>query len=147
MASSIKFLPIPAPLSAKEDDAVIRKVDDGGFPCRRCLKDGEPGEEMLLLPYNPFLGSSPYSGAGPIYIHRNNCKVYEDDGTVPEQQRQRLLALRAYDKNHMMIDAAVLDGHEIEKGAIKLFENADVDYVHVHYASPGCFAVRLDRNS
>ena len=40
-----------------------RMTADGPRPCRRCLRNAKVGEELLLLPYDPFVmaaaGSRP----------------------------------------------------------------------------------------
>lgn len=106
--------------------------------------DGKLKEEMLLLSYDPFLGDSPYSGAGPIFVHKEPCAPYQGVD-VPEQQRRRLLSLRAYDRRHMMVDAEVLQGIELQEVASRMLEDNGVEYLHVHNAKPGCFAVRVER--
>jgi hypothetical protein len=113
------------------------------------LRDGKLGEKMLLLSYDPFLGDSPYRQSGPIFIHENSeCDLAEFDETsavMPEQQRRRLLSVRAFDNNHMMVGADVTEGSQLVQSAEKSFSNDNVDYIHVHNAIPGCFAVRIDR--
>lgn len=145
----LKFTALPTPLPVGQPNALtIPVISDEGFPCRRCLQDGTPGETMLLLPYNPFPSipsPSPYAGPGPIYVHREPCTPYQCDGSVPDQQRRRLLAVRAYDKDHMMVDCAVVQGTELKGKAGELLGGDGVSFLHVHYAGPGCFAVRIDR--
>jgi hypothetical protein len=116
------------------------------FPCRRCLRDAEPGEELLLVGYDPFEVASPYSGPGPIYLHAAECAVFSGD-EVPEQQRRRLLSVRGYDASSLMTGAAVVPGTELTDAAAELFADARTAFVHVHNAGPGCFAVRLDRDA
>lgn len=143
----LNFTALPAPLIADDPKAVVKVVDEkSSAPCRRCLKDGDLGEEMLLTPYDPFLGVSPYSGPGPIFVHRNGCESYQCDGSVPDQQRRRLLSIRAYDANHMMVEFTFADG-DFEEKAEELFKNTNVEYLHAYYAGPGCFAVRVDKAS
>ena len=99
---------------------------------------------MLLLSYDPFLGDSPYSGPGPIFVHQKHCAPYQ--GTeVPEQQRRRLLSVRAYDGRHMMVGSDALQGSELEEVAGRMLGETGVEYLHVHNAKPGCFAVRVER--
>jgi len=99
---------------------------------------------MLLLSYDPFLGDSPYSGPGRIFVHQKHCTPYQ--GTeVPEQQRWRLLSVRAYNGQHMMVGSEVLHGSELEEVAGKMLGGTGVEYLHVHNAKPGCFAVRVER--
>jgi hypothetical protein len=44
-----------------------------------------------------------------------------------------------------MCDADVCDGGELAMHLSRVFADARVAYVHVHYAKPGCFACRVDR--
>lgn len=146
------LVPLPAPLPALESlpaGSVRRVVADvsPGFPCRRCLRDAAPGEEVLLLSYDPFLGSSPYRQPGPVYVHRADCTPHVSlmlaDG-VPEQLARRLLSVRAFDGAHQMREAVVTPGSAVVEAAERLFARGDVAYLHVHNAGPGCFAVRID---
>ena len=104
---------------------------------------------MLLLSYDPFLGDSPYRQPGPIFIHKTlECDLAEFNETpavLPEQQRRRLLSIRAFDSDHMMVGADVTEGTKLVQSAERFFSNDSVDYIHVHNAKPGCFAVRIDR--
>ena len=137
----MRVTPLPAPLT--DDPGAIRVLVDkpNSFPCRRCLHDAEPGETMLLLSYDPFVGASPYSGPGPIYVHDRDCTPFDGDG-VPDQLTRRLLSVRAYDESHMLVDADVIDGTSLDEAAERLMR--DASYLHVHNARPGCFAARID---
>jgi hypothetical protein len=44
-----------------------------------------------------------------------------------------------------MLDADVVDGRDIEALISRLFMNAQVDYIHAHNASRGCYSGRIDR--
>jgi Protein of unknown function (DUF1203) len=146
-ATALKIVPLPTPLPAGlgAPNTVTRTVDDpNSYPCRRCLMDGKLGEELVLLSYDPFFGTSPYRGPGPIFVHKHECNKYQSNN-IPDQQRRRQLALRGYDKNHMMQRFAVVEGTNLEDEAKEFFDNEQVDYIHVHYAAPGCFALRLER--
>jgi Protein of unknown function (DUF1203) len=138
----MRVIPLPAPLL--EDAGAVRVVADkpSSFPCRRCLQDAERGEAMLLLSYEPFLGASPYAGPGPIYVHEHDCAPFAGDG-LPEQLTRRLLSVRAYDERHMLVDAEVTEGTELEGVAQRLL-GGEAAYLHVHNARPGCFAARID---
>lgn len=138
----MRVTPLPAPLT--DDPGAIRvRVDKpNAYPCRRCLQDGEVGETMLLCSYDPFVGGSPYSGPGPIYVHDRDCAAFVGDA-IPDQLTRRLLSVRAYDDRHMLVDADVVEGVELEGTAERLLRGAT--YLHVHNARPGCFAARIDR--
>lgn len=141
------FNPLPEPLNTTQPYPAQRSVTatGTGYPCRRCLHDAQPGDTLFLLPYNPFPGTSPYTSDSPIYVHRDPCQTYICDGSVPEQQRKRQLAVRAYDAEHMMVDFHVLDGAVLAEKAETMLADPKLAYLLVYYAGPGCFAVRVDR--
>ena len=113
-------------------------------PCRRCLQDIEPGEQAVLVSYDPFRVASPYRGASPVFVHAEPCEVYVGQA-VPEQQRRRLLSVRGYDDDAMMVDSDVVEGDGLASLLDGFFADPRTSFVHVHNARPGCFAVRVDR--
>jgi Protein of unknown function (DUF1203) len=117
-----------------------------GYPCRQCLKDAEIGEELLLVSFDPFTIDSPYRSASPIFLHRAPCVPLADRRTPPPQLTSRVLSVRSFDAHALMIDAAVVPGSELEKTLYRFFDNEDCDHVHVHNASRGCWAVRVERD-
>jgi len=44
-----------------------------------------------------------------------------------------------------MIDADVAQGDAIAKTIWRMFENPEIDYLHLHNAKPGCFAASVTR--
>jgi len=139
----MRVIPLPAPL--EHDPGAVRVVADEPhfYPCRRCLRDAEAGETMILLGYDPFLGASPYAGRGPIYVHERDCSPFAGDD-LPDQLTRRLLSVRAYDEQHMLVGADVTDGGELAGVARRLLNSDGAAYLHVHNARPGCFAARID---
>ena len=140
------------PLSTEAATAIragggMRYVADSkpGFPCRACLRDAEIGEELLLVSHDPFDADSPYRSAGPIFIHSEPC-AHAVDLDRPDQLTVRQLAVRAFDGKAMMIDAAVIDGEDLDDQIAEMFSNVDADHLHVHFAQRGCWAVRVIRN-
>lgn len=116
-----------------------------GFPCRQCLKDAELGEELLLVSYDPFTIDSPYRSASPIFLHREPCATPAERRTLPRQLTSRLLSVRSFDAHALMIDAAVVPGVELAGTLDRFFDDEECDHVHVHNASRGCWAVRVER--
>ena len=45
----------------------------------------------------------------------------------------------------MMTGATVLEGERFADRVEALLSDADVAFLHVHFAGPGCFAFRVDR--
>jgi hypothetical protein len=68
-----------------------------------------------------------------------------DGPAVPPALRTRLLSLRAYDKDGMIVEADAVDGSDVEPVLARLFARDDTAYVHVHYAKRGCFAALVER--
>ena len=125
----------------------VRRIATGstGFPCRISLQDAEAGDELLLLPYVHQPAASPYHASGPIFIRRGSKRQFAPPGVVPPYVSDRLMSLRAYDATHMMIDATVCEGPATAGQLERLFDNADVAYVHLHNAKRGCFSCLASR--
>jgi hypothetical protein len=64
---------------------------------------------------------------------------------VPAQQRTRLLSLRAYDADGIMVDAEVLPGETLEDLIGRFFARGDAAFLHAHNARRGCYSCRIDR--
>lgn len=113
-------------------------------PCRRCLTDAQPGDDVFLVSYDPFNVDSPYRCASPVFVHAGDCERYEGS-EIPEQQRRRLLSVRSFDADAMMHEAEVVDGTDLDAALDKMFADEAVEFIHVHNAKPGCFAVHVAR--
>jgi hypothetical protein len=116
-----------------------------GFPCRVSLEDAEPGERLILLPYEHQPAHSPYRAAGPIFVRETARTTYDRSGDLPPVLHGRILSVRAYDKDELMVDADVVDGAGVEDLLAHQFGRADTDYVHIHFARRGCYACRVER--
>lgn len=116
-----------------------------GFPCRVSLTDAAPGERVVLVPFVHQHADSPYRASGPVFIREAAHQASPGVNEVPQLLRLRLLSLRAYDGDALMVGADVLEGRELESGIERLFNDRSVAYLHVHFARPGCFACRIDR--
>ena len=117
---------------------------DPGYPCRVSLTDSHPGDELILVNYEHHAVDSPYRMRFAIYV-RPGEQTFDAVDTVPDQLRKRTLAVRAYDADAMMINHALTDGKELEAAIARLFADARAVYLQVHFASPGCYAARVDR--
>lgn len=128
---------------------IVRRTADKspGFPCRVSLKDAEPGETLLLLNYEHLPVAGPYRSSYAIYVREQAQEIKVPVNEVPEVLRRRLLSLRAFDKNGLLLEADVVDGREIDSHLHRMFERSDVEYIHLHNAKPGCFAAQVHRAS
>jgi hypothetical protein len=116
-----------------------------GFPCRVEMRDAEPGETVLLLNHTYQDAKSPYRGAHAIFVREGATDTYGAVDQIPEVMRARLLSLRGFDANGMMLDADVVEGAEIEGIIARMFAKPDISYIHVHNAKRGCYSGRIDR--
>ncbi len=122
----------------------VRRTADGNYPCRVSLTDSQPGEELLLINYEHHPVDSPYRMRFAIFV-REGDRTYDKVNEVPEQLRKRMLAVRSFDTNGMMVDNQLVDGQELEPVIEKLFTPSNVDYLHIHFAAAGCYAAKVER--
>ena len=79
---------------------------------------------------------------------RNHPDIREMFGERCRHQWRRHevpFSLRAFDGKGMMKAADVVPGTAIENMIAEMFANDATEYLHVHYAKPGCYAARVDR--
>jgi hypothetical protein len=124
--------------------AVRRIADGSGYPCRVSLTDARPGDELLLLNYEHLPVDSPYRMRFAIFVRKGD-RSFEAIGEVPEQLRKRMLAVRGYDGQGMMTGCELVDGKAVEGAIDRLFTKPDAEYLHIHFAAPGCYAARVER--
>ncbi len=117
-----------------------------GYPCRQCLRDAEIGEDLILVSHDPFTTRSPYRSASPIFLHRHDCAPPRDPHELPIQLTGRQLSVRSFDASEMMIDAAVVEGHDLSDTIDRFFGHEGSRQIHVHNASRGCWAVTVERS-
>lgn len=142
-----------APLFALSDDelaarGIRRRVADAepSYPCRVSLAHAPVGSELLLLPYeHQPAPHSPYRASGPIYVRRDAIR-WDRAGVLPDcLVRARVLSLRGYDGEDLIAESAVVPPGELVARLEAMLGRADIAYVHVHNAGPGCFSCRVDR--
>ena len=114
-------------------------------PCRISLEDAAVGEEVLLLNYRHLAVAGPYAASGPIFIRRSATRTFDAVNVIPDQQRRRLLSVRAFDSGDYMVDADVAPGAELEVLIARFFAAPHVASLHAHNARRGCYACRVDR--
>jgi hypothetical protein len=116
-----------------------------GFPCRVSLADAEVGEQLLLVNYEHQSADTPYRSTHAIFVRVNAEQAHPKVGEIPESLQLRLLSVRAFDGTGMLLEADVIDGRKLGPVIERMLENADVAYLHLHNAKPGCYAARVDR--
>jgi len=116
-----------------------------GFPCRVSLADADPGEELILVHYEHQPADTPFRASHAVYIRAAAEQADPAPGEVPQALRDRLLSLRAFDAEGMMIAADCAEGDAIEPAIERLLADPAASYLHAHFAKPGCYAARIER--
>lgn len=131
----------------KERNAVRMPVTESpGFPCRVGLRDMPAGASALLLNFRHQDAASPYRANGPIFVEEGSgAAAVMPANTIPDVLTRRLLSLRAYDGQGMMVDADVVEGREAEPVIQRLLAHESVSEIHVHFARRGCYAAKIVR--
>jgi len=126
---------------------IRRYVAEAGsaFPDRIEMRDAEPGESLLLLNHEYQPADTPYRARHAIFVREDATEQYDRVDKVPQAMRTRVLSLRAFDAEDMIIDADLTDGTEVETVIERFFANAEVAYIQAHNAKRGCFSGRIDR--
>ena len=116
-----------------------------GVPDRVEMRDLEIGETALLVNYVHQPADNPYRASHAIFVREGAIQRYDAVGQVPELLRVRTLSLRAFDDDHMMRDARLVDGRGVEDAIGQLLADPQHAYIQVHYATRGCYAARVER--
>ena len=134
-----------ADISAGLVPAQRRVHEEAGAPCRQCLRVNDPGEEMLLFTYQPFLGDSPYAVPSPVFLHAMPCATYAGSALPAFVRKGGLRAIRSYDAGHAIHEGEVVPADKVESVISRMLDDERAEYVHVHCAVNGCFTFRADR--
>jgi len=121
-------------------------VTDPTFPCRVSLTDRAIGEKVLLLNHVSHDVANPYRASHAIFITETEQEPAEYVDEVPPVFRLRTLSLRGFDKDGMMADAILTQPGEADAGIRKLFANPEIETIHAHNATRGCFAAKIMRS-
>jgi hypothetical protein len=153
---NFQIAPLPlaqfAPLFGLSDDElaahnVVRRIVDRhpGFPCRVSLEDAAIGETVLLMSYEHQAAASPYRSSHAIFVRERAQEARPRVNEIPEVLSRRLLSVRGFDVRGFMVKADVVEGAALAEAIADFFASADVSYLHLHNAKPGCYAARVDR--
>lgn len=129
---------------ALEKRGAVRRIADGPRPCRISLTDAKPGDELILTNYEHHAVASPYRMRFAIYVRRGE-QTFDAVDEVPAQLRTRTLAVRGFNASGMMTGWELIEGGKLEEAIERLFAEPRADYLHVHFAAPGCYAARIER--
>ncbi|CAM2007649.1 DUF1203 domain-containing protein [Acanthopleuribacter pedis] len=114
-----------------------------GYPCRIRLQDAEPGERLLLVNYEHQSADNPYRACHAVFVTLGAVPTYPAPDQVPAMLSGRMLSVRAFDMEDMMVDAEVVAGEQAGNLFSRWLARAEVGYLHVHSAKRGCFLARV----
>lgn len=116
-----------------------------GFPCRVSLRDADEGDNLILFHHVSHDVATPYRSAYAIYI-RENAQVaaaYVDE--TPPVFEGRPIALRGFDADGILRNAALALPGQADARIRELFESEEIAYIHAHNAAHGCFSAAIER--
>jgi len=116
-----------------------------GYPCRVSLADAEVGETVLLINYEHQPNHTPYRASHAIYVRQGSAQAFPAVGEVPAMLTCRLISIRAFDREHNMVRADVVEGKCLSEAIPRMLDDAGIDYLHLHNAKLGCFAAKVTR--
>lgn len=140
------------PLFGMSDDELAKRgvvrmtVNSPTFPCRVSLTDRVLGETVLLLNHVSHDVANPYRASHAIFVTEGVAEPAEFVDQVPPVFETRVLSLRGFDRDGMMAAAILTQPGEADDGIRKLFSNPDIETIHAHNATRGCFSAKIERN-
>ncbi|HJR82545.1 MAG TPA: DUF1203 domain-containing protein [Sphingomicrobium sp.] len=120
-------------------------VDSPSFPCRVSLTDRAIGEKMLLLNHVSHEVANPYRASHAIFVTEGESQAAVHVDEIPPVFEKRVLSLRGFDSDGMMAEAMLTQPGEADAGIRKLFANPEIQTIHAHNATRGCFAATIER--
>ncbi len=100
---------------------------------------------MILVPFRHHDVESPYRASGPVFVRETAKEVELTPGEIPDVVAGRVMSVRAYNDQGVMVNAAVTPGIELESQIEKFFGDTKVSYLHLHNAGAGCYSCRVER--
>lgn len=129
-----------------ESRGIVRMtVSSPTFPCRVSLTDRSLGETVLLLNHVSHDVANPYRATHAIFITEGEEEAAEYFDEVPPVFEKRVLSLRGFDADGMMADAILTQPGEADAGIRGLFANPEIQTIHAHNATRGCFSAKIER--
>jgi hypothetical protein len=124
----------------------VTAAADKGWPCRVSLNDAGAGESLILLNHVSHDVATPYRSSYAIYVRENAAEPAEYVDQTPPVFEGRPIALRAFDADGMLRDAALALPGEADVKIRALFATDEIAYIHAHNAAFGCFSAKVERN-
>jgi Protein of unknown function (DUF1203) len=116
-----------------------------GFPCRVSLEDAREGESLILFHHVSHDVATPYRSAYAVYIREVASSAAEYVDETPPVFEGRPIALRAFDADGNLRNAALALPGQANTRIRELFEGQEIAYIHAHNAAHGCFSAAIER--
>jgi hypothetical protein len=145
----------PAPyrlLFGLSDDELAQRgvvrmtVTDPTFPCRVSLTDRAIGETVLLVNHVSHDVANPYRASHAVFVTEADEQPAEYVDQVPPVFEKRVLSLRGFDRDGMMANAIITQPGGADAGIRQLLANPEIETIHAHNATRGCFSALIERN-
>jgi hypothetical protein len=126
---------------------ILHRTANGPAPCRHCLRNARPGEDMLLLSWHLPRPRSVYWTPSPIFLHAGECPCFDTPDVVPDIVRSSLVSVRAYDVDGMCLYdlGQVSDGADVDAPLARAIGDDRTAFVNIHTAKPGCLLCQVER--
>jgi hypothetical protein len=126
---------------------IVRMVvnEKPSYPCRISLTDRDIGESVLLVNHVSHDVANPYRASHAIFVTEGVAEPGEYVDEVPPVFEPRVLSLRGFDNDGLMVDAILTQAGEADAGIRRLLANADIQTIHAHNATRGCFSAKIER--
>ncbi|HKC03673.1 MAG TPA: DUF1203 domain-containing protein [Sphingomicrobium sp.] len=131
---------------AKRGIVRMTVTEKPSYPCRVSLTDRDIGESVLLINHVSHDVANPYRASHAIFVTEGADKPAEYVDRVPPVFETRVLSLRGFDADGMMAEALLTQPGEAEAGIRTLFANPEIETIHAHNATRGCFSAKIERN-
>ena len=151
-----KIVPIPTEIarsvrenmkSSQYGHPAFADVAKGYGPCRVCLKTFVKGaEERILFTYNAFENLSNLPLPSPVYIHKNECKSFNENGFPPDLIDLPLL-FEGYAAESELVKREAVNKENIEHQIAEMFVLPNVNYINIRNAEAGCFVARIEKTN
>jgi Protein of unknown function (DUF1203) len=120
-------------------------VARGYGPCRVCLKTfDKDADERILFTYNAFENLSNLPLPSPIYIHKDECRAF-DENRFPTELIDLPLLFEGYAADSELIKREAIKKENIEHQIAEIFALTNVNYINIRNAEAGCFVARIER--
>ncbi|MFN2509437.1 MAG: DUF1203 domain-containing protein [Chthoniobacterales bacterium] len=152
MKNSFRIVPVDTNIAAqarriaaagRPDHKTVVADSPHAAPCRHCLRWADPGEAMILFPYQSIPADHPYGESGPIFVHKEPCHRYSAVDVYPAAFRDGRV-LRGYNAQSEIV-AAEVPGDDPEGTIEAMLAKPEISFLHVRSITHGCYTMKVER--